>query len=87
MIKYCGIFKVVYPYYSSFTWAYVFSRSPTEAKKALLTYQEVENKDRELLCNDSRIELVHIETSTGLDGVELMQQYKEEVECECETCT
>lgn len=85
MTKYCGIFRVVYPDYSGFTWRYVFSSSPTEAKKALLAYQEGENKDRKLLCNDSRIELEHIVDSTDMYGAELMQQYKEEIECE--TCT
>lgn len=79
MIKYCGIFKVVCPNYSGFTWTYVFRSSPTEAKKALLKYQEGENR------SDRMVELVHIVESTDIYGAELLQQYKEEIECE--TCT
>lgn len=79
MTKYCGIFRVVYPDYSGFTWTYVFSSSPTEAKKALLKYQEGENR------SDRMVELVHIADSTDIYGAELLQQYKEEIECE--TCT
>lgn len=79
MTKYCGVFRVVYPSYSGFTWKYVFSSSPTEAKKALLKYQEGENR------SDRMVELVHIVDSTDMYGAELLQQYKEEIECE--TCT